>query len=550
MQSIASAELDNNGEQISAVQQALRCCSADAVENLTWNPYGDAPPVESDDDVPASSTPFELLPSAPCLQGVDCNEEEEEEEEEEGLASREAHDALQQIRQAALDCSANAASAERVATQALPARQLMETAALPVSTAIACMSYDGNEVDQTGQIEYGYLAVEAGNSLELLCASQPGHVANRFADYIYAQKANQAAQRGWIPTCVATLDSSPSLTLSNASSACVVTPDTSPNVIVSNAASESLSLQSSLTFTPAHMLPYLAPAHPPTQTSFSIDEFPSIARKGCGKEACRKQKELRSVALASSNRYASIDLTNSDFDWKALLKNLDDGRTIVGCGVAAIKFRLLPGVMDHNYERRDSGERHVFEIVRTDQSRVYLHFHKAGHHDPPEFIPAAHGVASHAHDEGVDFTFDPPLTFQDIRAHNAVDQSLPVGREQAKVALQSLLRYRFGEFENGTLNITDGVAFQWQRFLNNTSFCKELVGPGIQRVYALRYERHDEPTLVLCRADGSYVRWLPAQKHQYQIVPCSGHGWRTNLDIVHRAQYISCSWMQIREQLP
>ena len=42
----------------------------------------------------------------------------------------------------------------------------------------------------------GYLAVEAGNSLELLCASQPGHVANRFAHYIYAQKivANQAAQ--------------------------------------------------------------------------------------------------------------------------------------------------------------------------------------------------------------------------------------------------------------------------------------------------------------------------------------------------------------------
>ena len=83
MQSIASAELDNNGEQISAVQQALRGCSADAVENLTSNPYGDAPPFESDDDVPASSTPFELLPSAPCLQDVDCNEEEEEKQEEE-----------------------------------------------------------------------------------------------------------------------------------------------------------------------------------------------------------------------------------------------------------------------------------------------------------------------------------------------------------------------------------------------------------------------------------------------------------------------------------
>ena len=90
MQSIASEELDNNGEQISAVQQALRGCSADAVENLTSNPYGDAPPFESDDDVPASSTPFELLPSAPCLQDVDYLEDEEEKQEEDWFASKEA----------------------------------------------------------------------------------------------------------------------------------------------------------------------------------------------------------------------------------------------------------------------------------------------------------------------------------------------------------------------------------------------------------------------------------------------------------------------------
>ena len=135
MQSITSAELNNNGEQRSAVPQALRGCSADAVENLTSNPYGDAPPFESDDDVPASSTPFELLPSAPCLQDVDCNEGEEEKQEEDWLASKEARDSLQLIRQAAFNCSASAA--EREATQPLPARQRMETAALPVSAAIA-----------------------------------------------------------------------------------------------------------------------------------------------------------------------------------------------------------------------------------------------------------------------------------------------------------------------------------------------------------------------------------------------------------------------------
>ena len=84
MQSITSAELNNNGEQISAVPQALRGCSADAVENLTSNPYGDAPPFESDDDVPASSTPFELLPSAPCLQDVAYHEDAKEKQKKIG----------------------------------------------------------------------------------------------------------------------------------------------------------------------------------------------------------------------------------------------------------------------------------------------------------------------------------------------------------------------------------------------------------------------------------------------------------------------------------
>ena len=76
-------------------------------------------------------------------------------------------------------------------------------------------------------------------------------------------------------------------------------------------------------------------------------------------------------------------ISNSDFDWKALLKNLGDGRTIVGCGVAAIKFRLLPGVMDHNYERIDSGEGHVFEIVRRIKDRRWPPLLLAPRRRPP-----------------------------------------------------------------------------------------------------------------------------------------------------------------------
>ena len=59
---------------------------------------------------------------------------------------------------------------------------------------------------------------------------------------------------------------------------------------------------------------------------------------------------------------------------------------IVGDGIAQVKFRLLADVRDSNWAKVDSGEKHVFEILRVDTSAVHLHYHKDGSLDDPVFI--------------------------------------------------------------------------------------------------------------------------------------------------------------------
>ena len=58
---------------------------------------------------------------------------------------------------------------------------------------------------------------------------------------------------------------------------------------------------------------------------------------------------------------------------------------VIGDGIVSVTFRLLENVQDPNYCRMkdDPGERHVFEIVRSDTSAVHLHFHSNGNLDNP-----------------------------------------------------------------------------------------------------------------------------------------------------------------------
>ena len=64
---------------------------------------------------------------------------------------------------------------------------------------------------------------------------------------------------------------------------------------------------------------------------------------------------------------------------RALPRNIQ--QLMIGDGITRVKFRLLEGVRDPNYAKMDSGERHVFEILRVAKSlcRLWLPETGVGH---------------------------------------------------------------------------------------------------------------------------------------------------------------------------
>ena len=155
---------------------------------------------------------------------------------------------------------------------------------------------------------------------------------------------------------------------------------------------------------------------------------------------------LRQVKLASDTPYEPVSLENSDFNWRALLKSMPGAQWIIGRGVVAFNFRLLPDVMDQNGVRWESGERHVFEVVRADGSSVLLHFHKNGKFDPPEVVPSQNVAATPAavseHD-GVEYSCRPAMQYNDIKDKvDAGDTSAPLGAAEEQPLVQGIRRPR------------------------------------------------------------------------------------------------------------
>lgn len=102
-----------------------------------------------------------------------------------------------------------------------------------------------------------------------------------------------------------------------------------------------------------------------------------------GKGACVKQRRLR--VFCFDNNIRQLDLSESDYDWRLLLKTMPSLRTntVIGPGVVRFMFRLLDAI-DGNYAGRygkhveDMGQRHVFEMSCANGDQWHLHFHQGG----------------------------------------------------------------------------------------------------------------------------------------------------------------------------
>ena len=211
---------------------------------------------------------------------------------------------------------------------------------------------------------------------------------------------------------------------------------------------------------------------------------------------------------------------------------------IIGDGIAMVKFRLLERVRDPNYAKKemDSGERHVFEILRVDTSAVHLHYHKNGSLDDPVLIEPIVSLPSGASQPAL------PLI--------ALSPSQPViGRREAVLALTVLLNACWNNGA-GAVDITDGHAFDWKRFLANTMEHLEIAALELEKVFALREADRGSPQLAFCTITGTRWKMLdPTQKtYKHTRLPAlqdMSSNWRTKTFFL-QAQTLGENWMRMR----
>ena len=252
-----------------------------------------------------------------------------------------------------------------------------------------------------------------------------------------------------------------------------------------------------------------------------------------GKVACKKQRDLRQVCLQTG--VFEIDVTETWPEWRAVLRALPPNmqQQIIGKGIAQVKFRLLEGVRDSNYAKIDSGERHVFEILRVDTSAVHLHYHKNGSLDDPKVMPQnANSGAS-----------------QPTAPFFAPSPSQPViGRREAVLALTFLLNECFNNTA-GAVDITDGHAFDWKRFVANTMENLQIAAMQLEKVFALRTETFGYPKLAFCTTCTTWKMLDPTQTH-YKNTRLPGlqdmwSNWREN-ELFLQARTLGTNWLRMR----
>ena len=127
------------------------------------------------------------------------------------------------------------------------------------------------------------------------------------------------------------------------------------------------------------------------------------------------------------------------------------------------------------------------------------------------------------------------LTADDILPIDTSERG--IGKNEAHMALMSLL----GNDDYVTsLDITNEVGFQWTRFLRNQCMNRHMVGPGVCKVLAVRFDTGEPPTLVLCRSDNRYCAITPSTKNLYRTFD----DWKTH-PMLTTAPVATTPWIEI-----
>ncbi len=247
-------------------------------------------------------------------------------------------------------------------------------------------------------------------------------------------------------------------------------------------------------------------------------------------------------------------MTHGPWPWKDLLRSLDAGvaNVMLGeSGVARFAFRLLQNTRDHNHMKVDSGERHVFELLRPDGLAWQMHFSKNGSLDPPTRVPAAATFYNLLPQvvEGNRLHLDPPAQASDIYPH--ATRSEPIGRKETHMALSAITQCAGAQ----AVDITDEIAFQWRRWLTNVVQAHELIGCGIRKVFAAHLDPTEPPQILFLRADDTVATMAPGrQQHGEYSKPEGTNRLLTDitlyaldeLPLLHSAVHGNTPWIQAR----
>jgi hypothetical protein len=240
-----------------------------------------------------------------------------------------------------------------------------------------------------------------------------------------------------------------------------------------------------------------------------------------------------------------VDLTNA-WHWQSLLRSLPVSlmSSLLGdTSVASFAFRLLPHTPDTNYLARDSGARHVFELLRADDVAMHMHFHKDGKMDAPIQVWPSVFPGTGLQDvpqSGPMYRLQTPCTFDEICREQPY-ASGKIGKNQVQMALIAIMSSSCGTAP-GVVNLTSGSAFDWRSWLTNTPMNREIIGDGITLVFALRAAQDDPLKLAFVRVDASYALFCPVVRQPLEILQDWSHSPGSALP----AASCGIPWMHLR----
>ena len=185
----------------------------------------------------------------------------------------------------------------------------------------------------------------------------------------------------------------------------------------------------------------------------------------------------------------------------------------------------------------------MFEIIRVDTSAMHLHYHSNGKFDDPVLFDPTEEQWNFSQNANSGAS-QPTASFITLSPSQAV-----IGRREAVVALTILLKKCWND-EAGAVDITDGHAFDWNRFLANTMEHLEIAAMELEKVFALRTEDSGSPKLAFCTTTGTRWKVMDPTDKVYKntrnpALQDMSSNWRT-MPLFLQAQTVSENWMRMR----